>query len=159
MKSGNSDHKGSDLDKGNILKPTFNTMMEEGHRAFEAYHTNLKELFLSRCKVTRQRTALWDTTLIVFNKSEVTPEVRFDPLPSHNDIQAMMNSVLERQGKSTDELLRRLVEERNEKKLTLLVLILLLLLLALLVLLKLIHHYRKRGYIPQLFYITRYQGI
>jgi hypothetical protein len=158
MKGENSGNNGSDLDKGNILKPTFNTMMEEGHRAFEAYHTNLKELFLSHCKVTRQRTVLWDTTPIVFNKSEVTPEVRFDPLPSHNDIQAMMNSVLERQGKSTDELLRRLVEERNEKKLTLLVLILLLL-LALLVLLKLIHHYRKRGYIPQLFYITRYQGI
>jgi hypothetical protein len=53
MKSGNSGHKGSDLDKGNILKPTFNTMTEDGRKAFEAYRANLEELFLSRCEVTR----------------------------------------------------------------------------------------------------------
>jgi hypothetical protein len=50
----------------------------------------------------------------------------------------MINSVLERQAKSTDELLRRLIEERDRKNLILLVLIILLL-LVLLVLLKLIH--------------------
>jgi hypothetical protein len=50
----------------------------------------------------------------------------------------MINSVLERQAKSTSELLCRLIEERNEKNLMLLVLILFLL-LALLVLFKLIH--------------------
>jgi hypothetical protein len=52
MKGGNSDNNGSDLDKGNILKPTFDTLMEEGRKAFEAYHANLEELFLSYCEVT-----------------------------------------------------------------------------------------------------------
>jgi hypothetical protein len=52
MKGGNSSHNGSDLDRGNILKPTFNTLTEEGHKAFEAYHANLEELFLSHCEVT-----------------------------------------------------------------------------------------------------------
>jgi uncharacterized Rmd1/YagE family protein len=51
----------------------------------------------------------------------------------------MINSALERQAKSIDELLRRLIEERDEKNMMLLKLILLLLLLALLVLLKPIH--------------------
>jgi hypothetical protein len=37
--------------------------------------------------------------------------------PSRNDIQSMINSVLERQAKSADKLLRRLIEERDEKKL------------------------------------------
>jgi hypothetical protein len=49
MKGGNSGHNGSDLDKGNILKPTFDTLMEGGRKVFEAYCTNLEELFLSRC--------------------------------------------------------------------------------------------------------------
>jgi hypothetical protein len=53
MKGGNSDQNGSGLDKGNILKPTFNTLMEEGHKAFEAYRANLEELFLLCCEVTR----------------------------------------------------------------------------------------------------------
>jgi hypothetical protein len=47
MKGGNSGNNVSDLDKGNILKPTFDTMMEEGHKALDAYCTNLEELFLS----------------------------------------------------------------------------------------------------------------
>jgi hypothetical protein len=51
MKGENFDHNGSDLDKGNILKPTFDTFTEEGRKAFEAYRTNLEELFLSRCEV------------------------------------------------------------------------------------------------------------
>jgi hypothetical protein len=49
MKGGNSGHNGSDLDKGNILKPTFDTLMEGGRKVFEAYCANLEELFLSRC--------------------------------------------------------------------------------------------------------------
>jgi hypothetical protein len=53
MKGGNSGHNGSDLDKGNILKPTFDTLTEEGRWAFEVYRTNLEKLFLSRCEVTR----------------------------------------------------------------------------------------------------------
>jgi hypothetical protein len=68
MKGGNSSTNGSDLDKNNILKPTFDTLMEEGHKAFEAYHVDFKELFLSHCEVTRQGTILWDTTRIVFHK-------------------------------------------------------------------------------------------
>jgi hypothetical protein len=107
MKGGNSGHNGSNLNKGNILKPTFDTLTEEGRKAFKAYLANLKELFLSRCEVTRQGTVLRDTTLIAFDK----PEVRPDLSPSHNDNQSMINSTLERQAKSTDELLRRLIEE------------------------------------------------
>jgi hypothetical protein len=40
----------------------------------------------------------------------VIPEVRRDPSPSHNDIRFMVNSALERQAKSTDELLCMLIE-------------------------------------------------
>jgi hypothetical protein len=75
MNSGNSGHNRCDLDKGNILKPTFDTFTEEGHKAFETYRTNLEELFLSCCEVTRQGTVLKDTTSIVFTKSEVIHEV------------------------------------------------------------------------------------
>jgi hypothetical protein len=115
MKGGNSSNNRSDLDKGNILKPTFDTLMEDGCKAFEAYRTNLVELFLLHSEVTRQGTVLWHTTLIIFNKLEVTPEVRPKPSPSRNDIQSTINSALERQAKSTDELLRRLIEERDGK--------------------------------------------
>jgi hypothetical protein len=44
MKSRKYGTNGSDLDKNNMLKPTFYTLMEEGHKAFEAYHANLEEL-------------------------------------------------------------------------------------------------------------------
>jgi hypothetical protein len=117
MKGGNSSNNGPDLDKNNIVKPTFNTLTEEGRKAFEAYCTDFEGLFLSCCEVTRHVTILWDTTLIIFDKPEVTPEVRPDPSPSHNDIQVIINYALERQAKSTDELLRKLVEERDVKKL------------------------------------------
>jgi hypothetical protein len=116
MKGGNFYNNGSDLDKGNILKPTFDTLIEEGHKAFDAYHANLQELFLLCCKVTRQGTVLRDTMLIVFNKPEVTPEVWPEPSPSRNNIQFMINSALERQAKSTNELVRRLIEEQDGKK-------------------------------------------
>jgi hypothetical protein len=86
MKGGDSGRNGSDLDKSNILKPTFDTLMEEGRKAFEAYHTNLEELFLSCCEVTRQGTVLKDTTPITFAKPEVMLEVRYNPSPSLNDI-------------------------------------------------------------------------
>jgi hypothetical protein len=117
MKGGNSGNNGSDLDKGNILKPTFDTLTEEGRQTFEAYIIDLRELFLSHCEVTRQGTVLWDTTPIVFNKPEVIPQLWPDPSPSHNDIQFMIDSVLERQAKNTDELLHRLIEEQDWKKL------------------------------------------
>jgi hypothetical protein len=115
MKGGNSNINGSNLDKGNILKPTIDTLMDEGCKAFEAYSTNLQELFLSRCEVTWHGIVLKDTMLIIFNKLEVIPEVRPDPSPSCNDIQSLINSALERQAKSIDELLRRLIEERDGK--------------------------------------------
>jgi hypothetical protein len=97
MKGRNSGNNGSDLDKGNILKPTFDTLMGGG--AFKAYRTNLEELFLSRCEVMRHGTVLKDTTPIVFNKPEVIPNVQPDPSPSRNDIQSMINSALERQAR------------------------------------------------------------
>jgi hypothetical protein len=46
MKGGNSSDNRSDLDKSNIIKPTFDTLTEEGHKRFEAYRTNLEEFFL-----------------------------------------------------------------------------------------------------------------
>jgi hypothetical protein len=49
MKGGNSGNNGFDLDKGNILKPTFDTLTEEDRKGFKMYCTNLEELFLSRC--------------------------------------------------------------------------------------------------------------
>jgi hypothetical protein len=67
--------------------------------------------------VTWQGTVLKDTTLIVFNKHEVIPKVRPNPLPSLNDVQNMINYTLERQAKSTDELLCRLIEDWDKKKL------------------------------------------
>jgi hypothetical protein len=48
MKGGNYGHNGSDLDKGNILNPTFDTLSGKDRKAFEAYRANLEELFLSR---------------------------------------------------------------------------------------------------------------
>jgi hypothetical protein len=51
MKGGNSSNNGSDLDKANIHKPNFDTLMEDNRKAFELYHANLEELFLSRCEV------------------------------------------------------------------------------------------------------------
>jgi hypothetical protein len=117
MKGGNSDHNRSDLNKGNILKPTLNTMTEEGRKAFEAYRANLEELFLLRCEVMWQWTVLKDTTLIVFTKPEVTPEVWPNTWPYLNNVQNMINSALEMQAKSIDELLRGLIEKRDGKKL------------------------------------------
>jgi hypothetical protein len=51
----------------------------------------------------------------------------------------MINSTLERQAKSIDELLRRLIEERMGKNIVMLMIILLLLPLVMLILLKPIH--------------------
>jgi hypothetical protein len=111
MNGGISGNNGSNLDKGNILNPSFDTLTKEGQQAFEAYITDLIELFLSRCEVMWQGTVIQDNTPIVFNKPEVIPEVRPDTSPSHNDIQFMIDSAIWRQAKSTDELLCRLIEE------------------------------------------------
>jgi hypothetical protein len=101
MKGGNFGHKRSDLNKGNILNPSFDTLTEEGRKAFEAYQANLEELFLSHCKVTWQGMVLKDTTPTIFAK----PKVRPNPSPSLNDVQNMINSALE-----------RLIEEWDGKK-------------------------------------------
>jgi hypothetical protein len=115
MKGENSGTNRSDLDKNNIIKHTFNTLTEEGHKVFEAYHADIEELFLSRCEVTQQGAILKDTMPIIIRKADVTSEVWPNPSPSLNDIQSMINSALERQEKNTDELLCRLIEERDEK--------------------------------------------
>jgi hypothetical protein len=117
MKGGNSDTNGYDLNKNKILKLTFDTLMKEGHKSFETYHTDLEDLFLSCCEATWQGTDLRDTTPIVFRKPKVMPVVWSDPSPSRNDIQSMINYVLEMQAKNTDELLRRSIEEWDSKKL------------------------------------------
>jgi hypothetical protein len=88
-------------------------LTEEGCKAFEAYHSNLEELFFSCCEVTQQGTILKDIMPIVFTKPEVMPVVWHNPSPSLNDVQNMINSALKRQAKSTDELLHRLIEERD----------------------------------------------
>jgi hypothetical protein len=117
MKGANSGTNRSDLDKNNIIKPTFETLMEEGHKAFEAYRANLKELFLLCCEVTRRGTVLKDTTSIIFHKAELIPKVWPGPSPSHDGIQCMIDSVLKRQAKSADKLLCRLIEKRDGEKL------------------------------------------
>jgi Holliday junction resolvase RusA-like endonuclease len=58
MKGGNSGTNEFDPDKDNILKSTFDTLTEEGLKALEDYYANFKEIFLSRCQVTRQGTIL-----------------------------------------------------------------------------------------------------
>jgi hypothetical protein len=52
MKKGGSNINESDLDKNNIIKPTFDTLMEEDHKVVEAYHAEVDELFYSHDKVT-----------------------------------------------------------------------------------------------------------
>jgi hypothetical protein len=44
MKDGNSINNRPNLDKGNILKPTLDTLTEDGRKVFEAYRVNLEEL-------------------------------------------------------------------------------------------------------------------
>jgi hypothetical protein len=73
--------------------------------------------------------------LIIIRKAEVTPDVQPNPSLSLDDIQSMINSALERQARSSDELMSRLIEERDGKN-SLILMSILLLLLALLILLK-----------------------
>jgi hypothetical protein len=53
MKGENYGNNGSDPDKGNILKPTFDTLIDEGRQVFKAYIAELRELFISHCEVMR----------------------------------------------------------------------------------------------------------
>jgi hypothetical protein len=120
MKGGNSDTNGSDLDKNNIIKPTFDTLMNEGRKALESYRADLDELFYSHYEVMWQGCVLKDAASIIIRKVKVTPEVWPNPLLSLDGIQSMINSVLERQAKSSDKLVRRLIEEQDGKNLLIL---------------------------------------
>jgi hypothetical protein len=77
---------------------------------------------------------------IISCKVKATPEVWPNPSLSLNDVQSMINFVLERQEKSINELMRRLIEEQDRKNLLILMSILLLLLLTLLIFLKQVAH-------------------
>jgi hypothetical protein len=111
MKGGNSSTNASDLDKNNIVEPTFDTLMEEVRKVLEACRTDLEELFYSRYEVTWQGAILKDAAPIIILKAEVTPEVRPNPSLSVDDVQSMINSMLERQAKNNNELMHRLIEE------------------------------------------------
>jgi hypothetical protein len=115
MKKGGSDVNGSDLHKDNIIKLTFDTLMEEDHKALEAYRTEVDDLFYSCYEVTRQGLILKDTAPIIIRKAEVTPHVLSNPSLSLDDVQSMINSTLERQAKSSDELMHILIEEWDGK--------------------------------------------
>jgi hypothetical protein len=60
---------------------------------------------------------LKDATSIIIRKVKVTPEVWPNPPLSLDDVQSMINSVLERQAKSSNKLVRRLIEEQDGEKL------------------------------------------
>jgi hypothetical protein len=113
MKKGSSGINGFDLDKNNIIKPTFNTLTEEDRKALEAYHVEMDGLIYSRYDVMWQGLVLQDTVLIIIRKAKVTPEVPPNPSLSLNDVQSIINSALERQVKSSNELMCRLIEERD----------------------------------------------
>jgi hypothetical protein len=117
MKKGGSNTNGSDLSKDNIIKPTLDHLLKEDRKELEAYHKEVDELFFTRYEVTRQGLIQKDVSPINIRKAEVKPEVRSNPSLSLDDVQVMINSALERQVKSNDELLRRLIEERDGNKL------------------------------------------
>jgi hypothetical protein len=51
MKKGGSGVNGSDLHKDNIIKPTFNNLMEQDRKVLEAYRVVVDELFFSHYEV------------------------------------------------------------------------------------------------------------
>jgi hypothetical protein len=116
MKKGDPSANGSDLNKNNIINPTLDHLSEEDGKALEAYHKKVDDIFLLHYKVTRHGSVQRDATPINICKSEVTPEVRPNPSLSLDDVQIMINSALERQTKSGNEMMRRLIEERDGKK-------------------------------------------
>jgi hypothetical protein len=75
MKKGNSSTNESNLDKNNIIKPSFDTLMEEGLKALESYRTDLDELFYSRYEVMQQGVVLKDDAPIIIHNAKVTLEV------------------------------------------------------------------------------------
>jgi hypothetical protein len=51
---GGYDVNASDLNKDNIIKPTFDTLTEEDRKALKAYHAKIDELFFLHYEVTLQ---------------------------------------------------------------------------------------------------------
>jgi hypothetical protein len=47
MKKGGPSTNGSDLNKDNIIKPTFDNLVEEDRKVLEAYRAVVDEIFLS----------------------------------------------------------------------------------------------------------------
>jgi hypothetical protein len=94
MKKGDSSTNGSDLNKDDIIKPTHDRLLQEDHKALEAYHKEVDEIFLSHYEVTWQVLVQKDATQINICKSEVTPKVRSNPSLSLDDVQVMINSTL-----------------------------------------------------------------
>jgi hypothetical protein len=115
MKKGDPGTNGSDLNKDNIIKPTLDCLSKEDHKALEAYHKEVDELFLSPYELTWQGFVQKDAASINISKSEVTSEIWPNPSLSLDDVQVRINSTLERQAKSSNELMRRLIEERDGK--------------------------------------------
>jgi hypothetical protein len=58
-----------------------------------------------------------DAMMIVIHKAEVTIEVQPNPSLSLDNVQVLINSALEKQAKSSDELMRMLIEEWDGKNL------------------------------------------
>jgi hypothetical protein len=69
MKKGDSDTNRSDLNKNNIIKATLDHLSEEDHKALEAYHKEVDEIFLSCYKVTWQGLIQKDAAPINIPKS------------------------------------------------------------------------------------------
>jgi hypothetical protein len=107
----------SNLNKDNIIKPTLDHLSKEHYKALMAHHKDVDEIFLWRYEVTRRGLIQKDAALINLRKSKVTSEVWSNISLSLNDVQVMINSALERQAESSNEIMCRLVEERDRKKL------------------------------------------
>jgi hypothetical protein len=69
MKKGGSGVNGSDLNKDNIIKPTFDNLMEEDRKVLEACRAEVDELFYSCYEVTQQELILKDAASIIIYKA------------------------------------------------------------------------------------------
>jgi hypothetical protein len=116
MKKGDPSTNESDLNKKNIIKPTLDNLSEEDHKVLKAYYKEVDEIFLSRYEVTRQGLIMRDVSPITIFKCEVTPEVKSNPSLTLDDVQVLINFALERQVKSSNGMMHRLIEERDGKK-------------------------------------------
>jgi hypothetical protein len=86
LKKGGFGVNGSDIDKNNIIKPTFDPLTEEDRKALKAYRAKVDEHFYSCYEVMRQGLILKDTEPIIICKVEVTPEVWPNPSLSLVDV-------------------------------------------------------------------------